>query len=262
MTTTHDPRSHSRLLEAVLNLSRFHREHEKFYATSPRELAVELQRHARTLHALADRWSTIAPSTTTPLSPFAGAEDLNDPVALQLDGVLFMEGEGRPAELTNLIRDLRLAADDFVGTGEWLANAMRASWDVAAALIDVDGLGDVLGERHRIIANDWLAANMSTLIAQLLHRAADILDHIGLTPAAVRLDMRGPRRSPGLLHSSAELVNRAADLCSDSAGLVNDNERRWRIFRERVQEIVGADQDPHGVRTQPSAAAVDRTPAR
>ena len=65
------------MLDAVLNLSHFHREHEKFSATSPRELAVELQRHARTLHALADRWSTIAPSTTRPLSPFAGADDLN-----------------------------------------------------------------------------------------------------------------------------------------------------------------------------------------
>lgn len=243
MSTAQDPGPISPLLAAVLNLSRFHREHEKFYATSPRELAVGLQRHARTLHALADRWSTIAPSTTQPLSPFAGAEDLNDPAALQLDGVLFMEGEGRPAELTNLVRDLRLAADDLIGTGEWLANAMQASWDVAAALIDVDGLGDVLGERHRIIANDWLAANMSTLSARLLRRAGDILDHIDLTPAAVRLDMAGPRRFPGLLHSSAELINRAADLCSESAGLVNDNERRWRIFRERVQQIVGDDHD-------------------
>jgi hypothetical protein len=42
-----------------------------------------------------------------------------------------------------------------------------------------------------------------------------------------------------LLHSAAELINRAADLCSDSAGLVNDNERRWRIFRERVAQITG-----------------------
>jgi hypothetical protein len=63
MTATGDPRPSTPLLDAVLNLSHFHREHEKFYATSPRELAVELQRHARTLHALADRWSTIAPSS-------------------------------------------------------------------------------------------------------------------------------------------------------------------------------------------------------
>ena len=238
MTATKESRSLP-LLDAVLNLSRFHREHEKYYATSPRELAVTLQRHARTLHALGDRWSTSTPSTRAPLSPFAGAEDLNDSVALQLDGVLFMEGEGEPAEITHLIRDLRTAAEDFDATGDWLANAMQASWDVAAALIDIDGLAEVVGERHRIIANDWLAADMSALIARVLHRAADILDHIEFAPAAVRLDLAGPRRLAGLLHSAAELANHAADLASESAGLVNDNERRWRVFREHVREVVG-----------------------
>jgi len=226
------------LLDAILNLSRFHREHEKFYASSPREVAVRLQRHARTLHALADRWSSATPSTSAPLSPYAGAEDLNDPAALQLEGVLFMEGEGKPAELASLIRDLRAIADDFADTGDWLAKAMQASWDIAAALIDIPGLEDLLGDRHRIIANDWLAADTSALIARQLARAADILDKVDYTPAALRADLDGPRRSASLLHSAAEIINCAADLCSDSAGLVNDNERRWRVFRERVAAIV------------------------
>jgi hypothetical protein len=229
-----------RLLDTVLNLSRYHREHEKFYASSPRELAVALQRHARTLHALADRWATVTPSTGPALSPFAGAEDLNDLAALQLEGVLFMEGEGEPAELTHLIRHLRSTADDFAATGEWLADAMQASWDVAASLMEVDGLADLLGDRHRIIANDWLAADVAILVARLLRRAAEILDHVDLTPSGLRADMAGARHAAGFVHSSAELINRAADLCSESAGLVNDNERRWRVFRERVAEITGA----------------------
>ena len=233
-TTQHAP-----LLDAVLNLSRYHREHEKFYATSPRERAVVLQLHARTLHTLADRWTNATPSTSPPLSPYAGAVDLNDPVALQLEGVLFMEGEGAPAELTHLIRDLRTTAEDYLRTGDWLADAMQASWDIAAALVHVPGLEDLLGDRHRIIANDWLAASMSALIARLLNRAADLLDSVDFTPAALRADLAGPRRTAPLVHSSAELINRAADLCSDSAGLVNDNERRWRTFRERVAGIVG-----------------------
>ena len=70
-----------------------------------------------------------------------------------------MEGEGRPAEITQLIRDLRTAAEDQRATGEWLATAMQASWDMAIALIEIDGLADMLGERHRIIANDWQAAH-------------------------------------------------------------------------------------------------------
>jgi hypothetical protein len=241
MRTSHDTdvENHSLLLDTVLNLSRYHRELEKFYASAPRDVALALQRHARTLHALADRWATAAPSTEPALSPFAGAEDLNDLVAVQLDGVLFMEGEGEPVEMVLLVTHLRSTADGFAHGGEWLANAMTASCEVAAALIEIDGLADLLGERHRIIANDLLAANMQTLIARLLRRAADIVDRVDFSPAAVRADLANGRRSIGILHSAAELINRAADLCSDSAGLVNDNERRWRVFRERVTEIVG-----------------------
>ena len=66
------------LLDAIENLSRFHREHEKFYASAPREQAVAAPAARRTLHALADRWSTASPSTAPALSPFAGADDLND----------------------------------------------------------------------------------------------------------------------------------------------------------------------------------------
>ena len=240
MTTTQSAAEHSSLLDAVLNLSRYHREHEKFYASFPREQAVTLQRHARTLHALADQWSRAVPSAAPPLSPYAGADDLNDPAALQLEGVLFMEGEGEPAELASLIRDLRTKATDFSGTGEWLAHAMQASWDIAATLVAIPGLEGLLGDRHRIIANDWLASNMSSLIGRLLVRAAEILDGIDFAPAALRADIAGPRRAGPLVHSAAEMINRAADLCSDSAGLVNDNERRWRVFRERVVAIVGA----------------------
>ena len=76
------------------------------------------------------------PVTHAPFSPYEGCRGLNSEVALQLDGVLFMEGEGRPAELSHLIRDLRSAARDFQATGEWLATAMQASWDIAAG---VDG---------------------------------------------------------------------------------------------------------------------------
>jgi len=46
-------------LEAIENLSRFHRDHEKFYAQRPREQAVALQRHSRALSALADRWEHV-----------------------------------------------------------------------------------------------------------------------------------------------------------------------------------------------------------
>ncbi len=100
------------LLSAMLNMSAFHREHEKFYSAAPREQAVALQRHSRTLLALADQWTATAPSTTPAFSPYEGTPDLNAAAALQLDGVLFMEGEGEPGEIHHLQRDVRTFGDD------------------------------------------------------------------------------------------------------------------------------------------------------
>jgi hypothetical protein len=226
------------LLEAIVNLSRYHREHEKFYASAPREQAVQLQRHARALLALADQWSTAAPAARTALSPFEGAPDLNAGAAVQLDGVLFMEGEGEPAEITHLKRDLRTVAADAAEIGEWLSSAMEASWAMAGALVELDGLAEVLGERHRIIANDWQAASLSNLAGRIVGRVVDVLDRIDFSPAALRADLAGERVSARRLYSAAEMLNHAADLYSESAGLDNDNERRWRVFRARVLELL------------------------
>lgn len=224
-------------LEAIENLSRFHREHEKFYAQRPREQAVALQRHSRALSALADRWEHVDAERVEALSPYQGADDLNAPGALQLDGILFMEGDAEPAEITSIIRELRTVGEGSVATGTWLAEAMENTWATATILLGYEQLSDLVGDRHRIIANDWHAASMSSLAGRVLQRSADVLDAIDFTAAAIRDDLDGTRRSPRLLHSVVELIDHAADLLSDSAGLVHDNERRWRTFHQRVIEL-------------------------
>ena len=231
--------SHSALLRTMANLAGTHREHEKFYSVAPLEQAVELQRHARTLHALADRWTVMQPSSQPALSPYQGADDLNDPAAVQLDGVLFMEGEGEPAEITKMKRDLRSTADQGLASGQWLGSAMEATWQFAEAALDVTELADQLGERHRIIANDWHAASMSELAGRVLHRAVDVLDRVDFSPAALRADLTTTRLSATRCYAAAELIGYAADLYSASAALVHDNERRWRVFRSRVNELLG-----------------------
>jgi hypothetical protein len=231
---------HRDLLIAMLNLTAAHREHEKFYSVSPREQAVALQRHSRTLHALADRWTTVEPSGGGAFSPYEGADDLNAPTATQLDGVLFMEGDTEPGEISRLKRDVRQSAEDSEAAGAWLATAMESSWAVAPVLLEIDGLADLLGERHRIIANNWQGSSLVTLAGRILDRAATILDRVDFTPAALRADLAGDRRSAARLFSAAEMIDHAADLLSDFATVVHDNERRWRVFRERVQQIVDA----------------------
>jgi hypothetical protein len=229
--TTGEPAGDA-LLESALNLSRFHREHEKYYSAAPLEDAAGLQRASLALLALAERWTRVEPGGRSAASPFAGAEDLNDERAIELAGILFMEGGGEPAEVARIKRDLRTAAASHEQGGAWLAAAMEQSWGVAAQLVRYPRLADLLGERHRIIANDWRSADLQRLIGRLLARAADLLEGIDFTPAALREDLRAPAH---LLFSVSELLNHAVDLTTQSAALVHDNERRWRVFRERAE---------------------------
>jgi hypothetical protein len=202
------------LLEAIGNLTEFHREHEKFYSQAPLGQAVEVQGASRVLKALAGRWSAVDAADHQPASPFAGAEDLNAPGLTAESGVLFMEGEGEPAEIKRLRRDLETLADDVEQTGEWLAAAMEQAWQVAGALAAYPVLADLLGERHRIIANDWLSAGQQTLVGRLVRRALDLVAKLDFSPEALRADLAGERRSAAYLYSASELIDRAADYWS------------------------------------------------
>lgn len=228
----------AKFFETMSNLAKYHREHEKFYARAPLQTAVALHETSGVLKTLADRWSTTEAQPSMPGNPYRGCEDINETATIQHSGVLFLEGEGEPPELGRLKRDLAAQAEDFGQAGEWLDQAMATSWEVVRKLADHPFLADLLGERHRIIANDWQAASLNSLTARLLRRALDILEVLDLAPDTIRDDLRGPRSYPGYLYSAAELVDRAADLAAESAALVHDNERRWRIFRQRVELIL------------------------
>jgi hypothetical protein len=95
-----------------------------------------------------------------------------------------MEGEGEPTEMRQLRRDLETLADDWETGGDWLSAAMEKSWAVAGALVEYPELADLLGERHRIIANDWQAAADQSLISRLLRRALEIIARVDFSPAA------------------------------------------------------------------------------
>ena len=233
-----------KLLDAVLNLTRYHREHEKYYAQAPLQTAVKLHDASKVLLTFADRWADVEPLEGTPQGRYVACEDLNEKAAIQSHGVLFMEGEGEPGELTTLKRDLELIAQDQANAGEWLDQAMTSSWEMARGLLPIRPLADVHGERHRIIANDWQAASLITLVGRLVRRAVELLEQVDFAPAAVREDLRGQRTYVGYLYSASELIDRAADLASEFAVLVHDNERRWRVFRARVATLVDAPAAP------------------
>jgi hypothetical protein len=227
----------SELLETISNLARYHREHEKYYAKAPLQQAVDMQHASGVLKTFADRWRVIDPEKPQGSSSYLGCEDLNVTTSIQSHGVLFMEGEGEPPEISRLKRDLSIMADDFEETGKWLSEAMQSSWEVVNSLTQYPLLSSVIGERHRIIVNDWQAANLSTLISRLLTRSVAILKRIDFSPASIRDDLAGVKSFTSYLYSASELIDRAADLATESAALVHDNERRWRVFHLQVESI-------------------------
>ena len=126
-----------------------------------------------------------------------------------------MEGEEEPTEIRQLKRDLETTAKDMETASQWLARAMEQSWGIAGAAAAFPALADLLGERHRIIANDWQAAKLQGLIARLLQRSLDLLNAVDLSPDALRLDLDGDRTAPGYLFSASELIDHATDLMAE-----------------------------------------------
>ena len=225
-------------LEIISNLSKYHREHEKFYGQEPLKTAIEIQGASKTLKTSADKWINLQRTEKAEGNPYMGCEDLNEKATIQHDGLLFMEGEGEPTEITQLKRNMKNISEDFDKAGAWLSKAMENSWEAAINLMKIPTLEDVLGERHRIIINDWQAAHLSTLVAKLLDRALLILNQIDFSPKAIREDISARKRYPDLLYSASELLDRGADLSSEFAVLIHDNERRWRGFRQRVNRMM------------------------
>jgi hypothetical protein len=234
----------TQLLDQIENLTRTHREHELYYSEAPLDDAVILQRISRTLKALAGHWRTASPLEVDGANRYAGCDDLNVQAAIEQTGVLFLEGEGEPGEITRIKRELATQAADHQETGAWLGEAMQSTWNGAAkALLRIEPLADLLAERHRIIAANWQNAQLNAIIAALLVRANEVLDQIDFTPAALRADLAERRVAPSYLYSAAELIDHAADMLAQSAVLVHESERRWRVFAERV-ELLRAERSP------------------
>jgi len=73
---------------------------------------------------------------------------------------------------------------------------MEASWGLAEALLAYPQLADLLGERHRIIGNNWQNAATAQLIARYLRRAVAVMERVDFAPAALRKDLAGARSAP------------------------------------------------------------------
>ena len=148
-------------------------------------------------------------------------------------------------------------------TGSWLASAMEGSWAMAEALLAYPQLADLLAERHKIVGNNWQSAFTAQLIARCLRGGVSIVEPVDFSPTGLREDLAGARSAPRYLYSAAELISHAADLSAASSVLTHEDERRWPIFRERIEQITlyAVHEDGQADGRRPSASGRDRDPA-
>lgn len=223
-------------LENLLRIARYHRQHERYYAIEGFEQAAELRRDASALRALADRWMAgeavggATGSYSDPELQAAGCEDLNDPAALATAGILFMEGESEPAEISGLKVKLAGLRDTYTKMGRWLEEKMDAGWRRESALLNPE-YADVAYGRHMVLMRTTLSASKMVVAGRLIGAAHDALAPQDHKPANVRSDPEGAGR---LLRTTAWLMDAAAALVAEQAGDLGASDPGWTRYIEEL----------------------------
>ncbi len=221
------------------NLARVHGDRDPVSSWVPRQHVVVLQRHATTLQVLAGRCSTVAPASGTALGAGEHGGGVGAPSGARAEAVTVLDGGRRPAEIARLIGDLRVLADDALAVGARLATGQVVQ-DTAVARVTVEARTEATGRQHDVIGDDGRAAEVATLAGRLLLRAAELLERVELTPAALRADLAGPGVSAARLSAAAQIIRRATDLSRHVAGIEGDHERRPHVSRAGVDQGVRA----------------------
>jgi hypothetical protein len=226
---------------AVLdNIATYHREHERYHTVYKYERAVELAREANKLKVIADIWTaaTAAPNYSgtdfnQPAFRPAGCDDLNALSAIASIGILFMEGQGEPAEIRLLKAKLGAMGGGSVQAGEWLAGMMAAAWSRESVLLN-EKFVNAARPRYRTIATNWIGALETMLLGRLLVLAVTHLTAIDFIPRAIRA---APRQAGEKLVLAARIIEQAARLEATSGVELSGNDECWTRYREQLRGL-------------------------
>lgn len=152
------------------------------------------------------------------------------------------------AEIQQIKLGMRALVKDFQKVGEWLARAAGSTWNTAKTVCRTIARASTLDEDHRVVAKDWLAADMNSLIAWLLRQAIQLLDRLELTPEAIETDLLGARCYRDVLQSAAGMLDHAAIFTNVSELFVVKTDQRWRAFRDHIARVVALSKDAAGGR--------------
>ena len=156
---------------------------------------------------------------------------------------LFEFTDTAPARIDELRRAVRDLAHEYETASAWLTDAVALGWSSVKGMRPAPRCASILDEGHRVIAKDWLTADMTLLIGWLLRRAIKSLDQMDLSPAAVRSDLGSQRSYEAMLRSVAEMLDRACALAAESVSFLGEIDQRLQLFRQQVTSVISLAQD-------------------
>lgn len=221
-------------------VAKYHREHERFHSMAGLEQAAGLRRDANALKVLADRW--LSPSSDGQSGQInvadarysaAGCPDLNDTAAVATTGLLFMEGETEPAEITALKAKLHSLASGLQTTSKWLGEKMDAGWEREQVLLHPQLL-EAAFPRFMVLTRTSLSAASFGVAARLIDSASRLLASQTFSPPAIRSDRSAMAKI--LLHSSW-LLDRAAALLAEQAAELSLSDPDWTAYLAELATI-------------------------
>ncbi|MGW4396303.1 hypothetical protein ACWEHA_13510 [Amycolatopsis nivea] len=214
-------------LAGYVRVARDHREHERYHSVLKLEESAAWRRDSNALKLLAARWSdSPEPDRLDPAHGAVGCVDLNDPAVVATTGILFMEGDSEPAELTSLRSRFEQAAVRYQRLSGWLGEHMAAEWPRLRSLL-VPDLVEAARPRFRALTRTTEAANAYSLVARLLDSAVHTLKAQDLTPEGVRRD---PAAAAKMVLTASWFLDSAASALAEAGARLGLSDPDWTSF--------------------------------
>jgi hypothetical protein len=140
-----------------------------------------------------------------------------------------------------LLEDVRLTRacvagllQEFRRVGDWLVRGNGPARAPDGQPVHLRGLAASLGEDHRLLTKDRLAADMNGLVAWLLHQVVQMLDHLPLRAGQDEADLLDMPAYGDTLRGASDALEHAAQVADMSERFVEELDLRWHHLREQV----------------------------
>lgn len=156
----------------LLNVARYHRQHERYYAHRDLADATMLREWATVLR-------TWAGSAGAAVDVSAGESDRVPPLFVPVPSAsaLVLDDGGSPY-LSSLVRSLERTSRRYQRAGAWLASKMEAAWPREEVLLQ-DGISHVAPPRFEALAsttvNAWRMSTVGALAEAAIRPLRDVL---------------------------------------------------------------------------------------